>query len=155
MSLSRFITLWTHPDYPPRSVAEDDLARVEEKFGTTFPEDYRSDVLNFGLPHTSMALLDAIVDRDLDLFEVSTFLSPDEIESDTEAWRDIGLPDHLVAFATDCAGNLFCFSTNARGEAQDTIFHFDHDFGTVERVADSFKDWIAGYCCHSPDPDTP
>src|SRR5215217_2049921 len=113
MSLSRFITLWTHPDYAPDPVSEDELKKAEGLLQTRLPPDYRIAVLEFGLPRPTIELLDAIVERELDLRDVSEFLGPAEIVSVTVDWRDLGLPEELVAFATDCMGNLFCFPTEA------------------------------------------
>src|SRR5687767_10607348 len=113
MSLSRFIALWTHPDYAPDPVSEDQLENAEGRLQTRLPTDYRNAVLQLGLPRPTIELLDVIVDRELALRDVSDFLNPAEIVSVTEDWRDLGLPEELVAFATDCMGNLFCLPTEA------------------------------------------
>lgn len=101
MSLNRFITLWTHPDYAPDPVSEGDLKKAEAGLQTRLPTDYRNAILQIGLPRPTIDLLNAIVDRELDLIDVSDFLSPGELASLTEDWRDLGLPEKLVAFATD------------------------------------------------------
>jgi len=59
----------------------------------------------------------------------------------TIEWREIGMPHHLVAFASDCAGNKFSFSTSPNGRS-DEVWFFDHDFNTVDLVADSFEGWL-------------
>lgn len=87
---------------------------------------YRNTVLQFGLPRPTAELLDVIVHRELDLRDVSDFLGPSEIVSVTEDWRDVGLPEEFVAFATDCAGNLFCFPAEAEAGGEPPVFFFNH-----------------------------
>lgn len=142
MALARFVELWMHPDYPPRPVSESDLRAVERDLGFNFPLDYRDAVIRVGLVSPTIELLDAIVDRELDMADLSALLEPDDILATTEAWRDMGMPAELVAFATDCTGNLFCFRTDG-GPA---IIYFDHDFGTTRKIAPSFTKWIDDFC---------
>jgi hypothetical protein len=150
MSLSRFISLWTHPDYAPDAVTEDELNRIEGRLQTRLPADYRNAVLQFGLPRPTVELLDAIVDRHLDLRDVSDFLGPADIVTVTEDWRDSGLSDELVAFATDCMGNLFCFPTAAEAAGEAPVFFFDHDHRSMDVVAPSFTRWIDEFCRVAP-----
>lgn len=149
MSLSRFIALWTHPGYTPEPVSEDELENAEVRLQARLPADYRNAVLQLGLPRPTIELLDAIVDRELDLRDVSQFLGPAEIVSVTGDWHDLGLPEELVAFATDCMGNLFCFPTEAHG-GEAPVFFFDHDERTVDVIAPSFTRWIEGFCEVAP-----
>lgn len=150
MSLSRFIALWTHPDYASDPVSDGDLERAEGSLQTRLPTDYRNAILQLGLPRPTIELLDAIVDRELDLRDVSDFLSPAELVSVTDDWRDLGLPEELVAFATDCMGNLFCFPTEADDGGEVSVFFFDHDEMTVEVIAPSFTKWIEAFCGVAP-----
>jgi cell wall assembly regulator SMI1 len=152
MDLERFIALWMHPEYPPRPISEDGLRSVEAHFGFTFPSDYRRDVLRWGLVSPTSALLDAIVDRELDLPDLSRLKDPTEMVASTEAWREMGLPHGLVAFASDCAGNLFCFDATRSASSEAPVIYFDHDFGTTRAVAPSFSAWIEAYCAIDPDP---
>ncbi len=150
MSLNRFVALWTHPDYPPDVVTEGQLANAEGRLQFRLPKDYRSAVIQYGLPRPSIELFDAIVERDLDLRDVGDFLSPAELVSVTEDWRDLGLPEELVAFATDCMGNLFCFSSEPNADGPVPVLFFDHDDRTVEVIASSFTRWIDGFCGVEP-----
>ncbi len=140
--LDCFLSKWTSPDHPPDDVSEADLRVVEETLGRALPDDYRQAVLEFGLPRPTMALMDAIVDCELELHSVWDFFSPAEIVEETQAWRELGLPEQLIAIASDGCGNKFC-SSEADGQ---TIWFFDHDLGMIERVAPSFTEWIARYC---------
>ncbi|MER8378719.1 SMI1/KNR4 family protein [Mesorhizobium sp. M0142] len=149
MSLSRFVEKWTTPAYPPDSVSEEDLGAAEQQLGVHFPEDYRKAVLDVGLPRPTIALLNAIVERKLDLHDLANFYSPKEIVEETLGWREIGMPDRLVAIASDSLGNKFCFNADQLGgESADmrAIWFFDHDFGTVDEVAPSFHAWIDAFC---------
>ncbi len=139
--LSRFVKKWASADYPTECLSEADLRVVEERFGLQLPEDYRQAVIEVGLPRPTIALMDAIVDRGLDLHSVGDFFSPVEMIEETVAWRELGMPEHMIAFASDGCGNKFCFS-GANGAA---IWFFDHDFGTIECIAPSFTQWIRTY----------
>lgn len=114
------------------------------------PPDYRAAVLQMGLPRPTVALLDAIVERELDLRDVSEFLSPAELVSVTEDWRDLGLPNELFAFAADCMGNLFCFPTTADAGEPVPVFFFDHDKRTANIAAPSFTRWVEEFCGVAP-----
>jgi cell wall assembly regulator SMI1 len=150
MSMSRFIALWTHPESTPDAVAEEDLTDAEKRLQTRLPADYRDAVLHFGLPRPTIELLDPIVDRELDLRDVSDFLSPAEMVTATKDWRDLGLPEELVAFATDCMGNLFCFPTEPDTSGEAPVFFFDHDDRTADVIAPSFTGWIEEFCGVAP-----
>ncbi|MDQ8027103.1 MAG: SMI1/KNR4 family protein [Brevundimonas sp.] len=145
-TLADFIRLWTHPDYPPDRVAEADMRRAEQRFGIVFPAAYRQAVLAHGAPAPTLALLNSIVENEIDIEDVSEFFVPDDVISATEDWRGMGLPGTLVAFAGDSMGNLFAFD---QGGAP-SVWFFNHDSGDVRRVADSFEDWLARYCALPP-----
>ncbi|MCX5578861.1 SMI1/KNR4 family protein [Kaistia terrae] len=134
-----------HPDYPPVPVAEEDLQVAENQLGNRFPEEYRRAVLNVGLLSPTVDLLSAIVERELDLYCLGDMYSPRDVIQETLSWREIGMPDALVAFAGDESGNKFCFSASHSdsGDASSRkIWLFDHDFKSVEEVATSFDVWI-------------
>ncbi|MBC6982097.1 SMI1/KNR4 family protein [Caulobacter sp. 17J80-11] len=150
MSLDAFVRKWTHPDYAPDAVAPAALEQAEARLGCRFPPAYREAVLGTGLPRPTIALLSSIVDRELDIADVSNFFDPAEIVETTEGWRELGLPEHLIAFAGDCSGNLFAFDRRTASDAESPVWLFDHDFGTVRKVADSFTDWIAAFCAIDP-----
>lgn len=150
MSFDRFIALWTHPDYPPEPVSESELENAEGRLEARLPADYRTAILQLGLPRPTIELLEAIVDRELDLRDVSEFLSPAEMVSVTEDWRDLGLPEELIAFATDCMGNLFCFPEEADAGGAVPVIFFDHDDRTVNLIAPSFIRWIDEFCGVAP-----
>jgi cell wall assembly regulator SMI1 len=148
--LNASIALWTRLESASVPVSAGELDRAEERLQTRLPADYRSAVLQFGLPRPTFELLNAIVDRQLDLGDVSDFLSPTEMVSVTEEWRDLGLPEELVAFATDCMGNLYCFPKPDEPGGSTPIFFFDHDSRALDVVAPSFTRWIEDFCAVAP-----
>lgn len=152
MSLERFDEKWgwVSADYPAVRVSEAELRSVEESFSVRLPEDYREAVLQVGLPRPTIALLDAIVERELDVHSVGDFFSPSEIIDETVGWHDIGMPEQLIAFASDGCGNKFCFDRNRLPDS--SVWFFDHDFGTTEQIASSFGDWIDALCDVEPWP---
>ncbi|MCW6531105.1 SMI1/KNR4 family protein [Sphingomonas sp. MMSM20] len=153
MTLARFIELWTSTDYPPERVTEVDLRNIEQRLDFLLPDDYRRAVLETGLPRPTVALMDAIIERHLELNCLGDFYSPAEIIEETVGWRAIGMPKSLVAFASDGCGNKFCFDTdrlNRGGREGRAIWFYDHDFGTVEQIAATFDDWMDAFCQVEP-----
>ena len=153
MSLAKFTERWTSAAYPPDAVSEPDLRSVERHFGLTLPDDYRRAMLLTGVPRPTIALLDAIVDRALDVNDLSDLYSPAEIIRQTRDFRAFGMPDHLIAIASDCSGNQFCFdATELKAGSADgpAIWFFDHDFGTTAKIAPDFEAWIDAFCAIEP-----
>lgn len=153
MTLGRFTEKWTSGDYPPEPVAEADLFKVEQRLSMHLPDDYRQAVLKVGLPRPTIALMNAIVERELVLHGLGDFYSPLEIIQETIDWRGLGMPEQLVAFASDGCGNKFCFDAermnNGSAESR-AIWFYDHDFGTVDQVAPSFDAWVQAFCNVEP-----
>jgi hypothetical protein len=146
--LQLFIAKWTHPDYSPEIISIERLQNVEKQFDFQYPADYRNAVLQFGLPRPTLALLDAIVERDISVHCVSDFLNPEDAVEQTIGWREIGLPHSFVAFASDEAGNLFCFDTAelfSQNTDRSAVWFYDHDFNEAEVVSPSFTAWIEVY----------
>jgi hypothetical protein len=155
MSLARFTEIWTSGNYPPEPVTEADLRTVEHRLDIHLPEDYQAAVLRVGLPRPTIALMDAIVERELGLHALGYFYAPAEIIEETIDWREMGMPEALVAFASDGCGNKFCFDSERtdNGSAKASgVWFYDHDFGTVDQIAASFDDWIGAFCRVEPLP---
>lgn len=143
-ALAEFARKWSHPAYPPEPVLVEDLARAENQLGGRLPAEYREAVISIGLPRPSGALLHSICEEEADFADVSEFLSADQMISSTQAWREMGLPNDKIAFASDCMGNLFAFDSVPRKQGSD-VWLFDHDTGQIVRVAASFAEWIQQY----------
>jgi cell wall assembly regulator SMI1 len=153
MSLARFTEIWTIDAYPPEPVTEAGLRNVEQRLNVSLPGDYRQAVLEVGLPRPTSRLLDAIVDRELDLHSVGDFYTPSEIIEETLNWREMRMPEQLVAFAGDESGNKFCFDADrlrSGGADGYAIWFYDHDFETVRQIAPSFDAWIEAFCTVEP-----
>ena len=151
---TRFIALWTLPDHAPVPVDPEALDGAEIRLGLLVPDAYRRSLVAHGAPSTSAALLARIVDQDVDMADVQDFFSPADIVQVTEEWRALGLPPTLVAFASDCSGNLFCFECPAPPgprEPDALVWLWNQDFDRKRRVAPSFKAWISAFCALSPE----
>ncbi len=146
MSFAEFVEKWAH--YQTASVTPAALDGAEQRLGTLLPAAYRAGVLALGAPSTRVSLLKTIVDQDIDIADVQDFFPPFDIVRFTEEWRTLGLPQDLIAFASDCSGNLFCFKTEASQERpQDApVWLWNHEVNRARRVASSFEDWIAAFC---------
>lgn len=142
--LADFASKWSHADYPPEAVSVVDIDRAEAQLGARLPGDYRDAVLRVGLPRPTGALLHSICEQEADLADVAEFLAADEIVASTQSWRDMGLPDSKVAFASDCMGNLFVFDCGAQDRGSEVWF-FNHDTGVTSQVSPSFAHWVQQY----------
>lgn len=146
--LLTFALQWSHPNYPATKVDPAKLLKSEKTLGVTLPEDYKSEILAAGLPKPTLALLSAIVDQEKDLYDLSELFGPDELVDMTVGWREVGLPENLIAFASDSSGNLFCFDAthlNRGPEQSAAVYFWDHEFKEVEYIAVSFSEFIASY----------
>lgn len=71
-----------------------------------------------------------------------------EVREGTKSYRSAGMPEHLIGFASDSMGNLFCFRrvTPASPRADDAeVWFFDHEFCGESRVASGFDEWLLSY----------
>ena len=146
--LSDFTKKWCLDEYPPERVDLRQLDQAEQLLGIELPMDYRFQVLSFGLPQPTLALLTAITDLEIDLPDLSELYQPEMIVTQTQDWRKIGMPASLVAIGGDSLGNLFCFDEQhlqSEKPAKAPIYYWDHDFDYRSRVAPSFSKWIAKY----------
>lgn len=53
----------------------------------------------------------------------------------------------LIPFASDSMGNIFGFlSADLKSEHESSsVYFFDHDFDTVDKIANSFSEWLNEY----------
>lgn len=142
--LANFALKWCHPEYRPLPIQSLQLDEAESALGLSLPPAYRTAVLEVGLPRPTASLLHSIVETSADLHDVAEFLNPAEIVCSTQEWRELGLPSHLIAFASDCMGNLFGFD-GLKATDQDGVWFYDHDSGETRSVAPSFEEWLKPY----------
>ena len=154
LSVSAYQTFsdrWGGAGVKPIPVPVKELERIESELGVLFPYAYLLAMTEVGPLHLP-TLLDAIVESDMDIYDVQEFLHPNQIET-ALGWRDAGLPLNLLPIAMDCMGNLFCFNMMELGieRSHDApIWYFDHDPIEVGRISQSFEHWIAGYSAVPP-----
>ena len=89
-----------------------------------------------------------IVDAEADLWDVASFHTPSECVEATEAYRTAGMSERLIAFATNSAGNVFCFDEGDLLDARPDdapVWFFDHDFDEDKKLAESFDAWLGSY----------
>ena len=146
--LSAFVLKWCHPDYPPTKVDILEIADLERRLGLILPEDYKVEICTAGLPSPTLALLSAIVEREVDLHDLGGLHTPDNIFIETEDWRAIGMPEHLMAIGNDSSGSSFCFDIKDLQKIRvpsAPVYFWDHDLNQVTREAPSFSVWISGF----------
>ncbi len=107
------------------------------------PASFRAFAKSVGDAYTPN-ILDAITERNLEHPDVQNFMPVTDIPDDTAAYWQAGMPGNVVAFASDCMGNLFVFPRELHDVAPDDapVLFFDHDFSTVETVAVSFDAFL-------------
>lgn len=142
--LADFASKWSHPKYPPAPVRAADLATAEQQLGGRLPADFREAIIEIGLPRPTAALLTSVCETEADFADVSDLLPPEEMVASTLGWRDMGLPVQMIAFASDCMGNLFAFDGSAPSPGS-AVWFFDHETGETSLVAPSFAAWIQQY----------
>ncbi len=147
-ALFAFALQWAHPNVPPTEVTTSDIQAAETELHLSFPAEYKSAVLAAGLPHPTLALLEAIVAREPDLHDLSNLFSPSEIVDYTPRSHAAGLPKHLLPIASDSLGSPFVYDKRdlSNGQVQNApVYFWDNDFGTLDQVGSSFENWIANY----------
>lgn len=137
--LAGFLSKWCTAEYGPIPVHADALEKAEYVLKARLPVAYRMVVLSLGLPQPNLSLLHSIVEANLNLADVNHFCTPEQMIENTTVWRSMGLPAEMVAFASDCNGNLFVFDPEER------VAFFDHDEADVTVIADSFDEWIDAF----------
>jgi hypothetical protein len=146
--LLRFARKWCLDDYAPQPVDPEHLEVLERELGVSLPADFKKQILSVGLPSPTLALLSGIVDRDVELFDLSSLCEPQDIVGETADWRSAGMPEYLIVIGNDCSGNKFCFDRRDLHAAEvpsAPVYFWDHDTGEVQKLAPSFPLWIASY----------
>lgn len=123
-----------------------DIQELESTLGIKLPNCYVYLITKYGDIYTP-DLLDAIVEKELELNDVQNFLLPDQILKDTKAYEAVGIPTGYLAFASDCTGNMFCFKIDdCKNQLNEPpIWFFDHDFAEIEQTANNFNEWLGNY----------
>lgn len=140
----KFVEKWTHPKYRPKPVAKDLIDDCAKQLKVEFPTSYTEYVTVHGSGGPTIDLLNSIVDGEIEINDLSDIHTPTEIIDSMESWQSAGMPKDLIPIASDSMGNMFCFKRDEIMVAKDdaSIWFFDHDFGSVEKIHDSFTSWI-------------
>lgn len=142
----RFVSRFC-PEQPAKQIRENDLIHTEAHLGVLFPDAYRRFIVSYG-PVATPSILETMVDAKPGGWDVSWFFAPAECVETTESYRHAGMSDRLVAFASDCMGNVFCFEESTLLDARRDdapVWLFDHDYCKDSRLADSFDEWLTIY----------
>ena len=126
-----------------KKASESDIQKLESEFGITLPKDYKTLIAELGNMWTP-DILDIIVDNQLELNDVQDFWDIESITYDKKNEWTSQISTDLIPFASDSMGNIFGFlSTDLTTENETiSVYFFDHDFDTVEKISDSFTEWI-------------
>ena len=147
-ALRKFTSSWVHPDFGPVPVPPEALDRAQARFETYFPRSYRDCMVEVGAPSAAHTLSTTIIDRNLGIPCIGDFLRPEDLVATTEQWREVGLPENMVAFATTGDGDLYCLEVVPEdvGVLEDaTVWYFDHEEREVESLDLGFTRWLALY----------
>ena len=126
-----------------KKASESDIQKLESEFGITLPKDYKTFIAEFGNISTPDILF-IIVDKKIELNDVQDFWDIESISYDKKNEWTSQISTDLIPFASDSMGNIFGFlSTDLTTENETiSVYFFDHDFDTVEKISDSFTEWI-------------
>ena len=140
---------------PP--IDDKELDKVETQLGIVLPYDLRQHLLRFngGTPKPDY------FQSDDDYYQVRGFFSvkygiggnPELTFEKSYQRLANNIPDGLIPFADDAAGNLFCYSVNK--ETMHTIFFWEHEFYDdddqgLRKLAPNLHDFLNGF---AQDPD--
>jgi len=144
----KFVTRFgVTPPTPSPPIAETDLDRAEFQLGIVFPRAYRQFVLTYG-PVWTPNILQITVDHQCETWDISWFFTPSECVEDTRLYRSGSMSERLVAFASDCMGNSFCFDQSDLFDARPddaAVWFFDHDYCQDSKLSDTFDQWLTTY----------
>lgn len=162
-SLKAFHSTWALSGASPSPVSKTELEALESELHIRFPESYRKQILDFGLPDFTTDLWDWLTDREdaniarwgwtLANFykpappHLNGFLQPSEIR-EALSWGELGMPANLLPFATDSSGNNITFDLKILQKSpgvETPVYIWDHDFQSVEKIAKNFTAFVKLY----------
>lgn len=124
-------------------VSNSDIDELEAKFAAFLPDSYKYLLSTYGLFH-SPNVLTKTCDLDSDVSEVQDLLSLEDVYSLSMLYEMSGMPKGHILFASNCKGGMFCFKlADCLTQQIDLpVWFFDHDLRTVEKVSNSFIEWL-------------
>jgi len=143
-TIKEFVDIWG-VEQAPKFASTEDIESAEKHLGFSLPKEYVELVTKYGDVYCPN-LLDEIVDLEAEIPDVSNFSLPSEMIEQTQMYIQAGMPEGFLAFASDCMGNLFCFKVSEIKQTETAgIWFFDHDFCEIEKINESFNDWLCSY----------
>lgn len=127
-------------------ISHHDIDELEEQLSIFLPQSYKYLISTYGLVH-SPNVLTKICDLGSDISEVQDFLSLEDVYSLSNLYEMSGMPKGHVLFASDCKGNMFCFKASecVIQESDIPVWFYNHGLCTVDKVSDSFSQWLAAF----------
>ncbi len=144
-SIDEFVKNWGNKN-TMTPISNPDIAELELKLTVILPKTYKYLISQYGLVHTPNVLT-KICELGVEISEVQDFLSLEDVFSLSTLYELMGMPKGHILFASDCKGNMFCFKkSDCAGECKDIpVWFFNQGLGTVEKVANSFTQWLAQF----------
>lgn len=125
-----------------------DIAKVEQEWGVSLPDDYKS----LAVTHQGMAPTPSVLDIGRGNTVVCELLT---LSFDEEHWASSMLdvypsiqdyiPRGIYPFAATGAGDFICFDYRSDRNAPKVVFYFTEEAGeqAIRWVADSFSDFLS------------
>ncbi|MBF8149627.1 SMI1/KNR4 family protein [Winogradskyella sp. F6397] len=126
--------------------SESHIEKLKAELNIIIPNQVKLFLTEYGNIY-SPEILDLIVDNEIDLWDIQEFWTTERIIYDKQNEWTAQLSVDLIPFASDSMGNIFGFLTAELNEEKQScsVHFFDHDFNTVEKIANSFSEWIDQY----------
>jgi hypothetical protein len=143
-----FVRKWVHREYLPMKVAARELDIVEARFDTFLPVSYRDCMEQVGPAKPSIQLLESIVSLEIQIEDIGWLFSPEEMIESTIGWRELGLSNQVLAFASDGSGNMFCLEIAPKNMPRlndAVVWFFDHEEPETYSLEMSFTSWLEQY----------
>ncbi len=120
-----------------------DIAELEARLQAFLPDSFKYLISTYGLVHTPNVLT-KICDLGVGISEVQDFLSLEDIFSLSKLYEMGGMPKGHILFASDCKGNMFCFTLSdcASQQIDIPVWFYNQQLRTVEKVSNSFSEWL-------------
>lgn len=124
--------------------SSDAFEKVEKELKIKLPDTYRNFLLSYGYVY-SPGILDLIVDKEKEMRDIQEFVELSKFVSTNQGYWNAGMPKDLLAFASDCMGNMLCFKIpdlKSEKVVDAKVYFFDHELVSEEEIASSFVDLI-------------
>ncbi|CUH77454.1 SMI1 / KNR4 family protein [Tritonibacter multivorans] len=155
-SLQTFHEIWGHEDDKPAPITAENLQAVETRLGIALPQDYRTQILGFGIPNTTSKLWEWL-DNNKGIGEtwslarprphLMEFYTPEKMLN-TLNLRLVRMPASLLPFARDSQGNQICFDLGdltPPSSRNAGVYVWDHATNHTWKLSRSFDAFVRLY----------